>query len=511
MEKTFYLTTAIDYVNALPHVGTAYEKIGADALARFKRLCGVETFFLMGVDEHSANVERQARANGVPPQAYCDEMCAKFESVWRTLDISYDRFIRTSEPAHAATVREIFQRIARKGDIYKGKYRGWYCVSCEAFLKDSDLKDGLCPSHGKKPEWIEEDNCFFALSRYADPLKRHIEEHPEFIRPGARRNEILSFLSEGLEDISVSRAGAAWGIRCPSEESQSIYVWFDALINYVTGAGFHEDREGFARRWPADLHIVGKDITRFHCLIWPAMLMAADIPLPVSVWGHGFVHLGGEKMSKTRGTAIDPSVLAGEYGADSLRYFLLREVPFDRDGEFTLQKFINRYNADLANDLGNLCQRTLVIVAKYLGGAIPPPPADAGEAEGGLRHALLSVREPLCRDMEEMHFHSALERIWAAVACCNRYIDESAPWKLRKEANGEKRLAAVMYTLCESLRILALFIQPFMPMTSTGIRQQLGLTADVKFGSLRETEEFGILEAGLKIGRITPLFPKKEQ
>jgi len=510
MSKAFYLTTAIDYVNALPHVGTAYEKIGADALARFMRLKGVETYFLMGVDEHSANVERQAREKGMPPQAYCDEMSGEFEAVWRALGISYDRFIRTSQRTHVETVRALFKKIYARGDIYKGTYRGWYCLSCEAFLKDADLTDGLCPSHGKKPQWIEEENYFFALSRYQDALTKHIEDHPSFIRPEIRRNEIVSFLSEGLEDISVSRAGVEWGIRCPFDESQAIYVWFDALINYVSGAGYLDEPEQYARRWPADVHIIGKDITRFHCLIWPAMLMSAGLPLPRSVWGHGFVRLGGEKMSKTRGAAVDPVNIAREYGADALRYFLLREVPFDRDGEFTMKKFLTRYQADLANDLGNLCQRTLVLVMKYLGGAIPAPSAVVEAADGALRGALAHVLEPFCRDMEELRFSAALERLWSVVAHCNKYIDESAPWKLRKDSGKRERFATVVYNLCESLRILSILIRPVMPMTAATISAQLGLPASAGEERLRDAGNFGALTPGAKIGEVRPIFPRKD-
>lgn len=510
MKDTFFLTTAIDYVNDLPHLGTAYEKIGADALARYMRLKGTETFFLMGVDEHSANVETKARERGMEPLQYCDEMSAKFMEVWRRLGISCDRFIRTTGDAHVASVRELFSRIHRKGEIYKSKYRGWYCVSCEAFLKDSDLKEGLCPSHGRKPEWIEEENYFFALSRYQDALRRHIEEHPEFIRPEIRRNEILSFLSTGLEDISVSRAGIEWGIRCPFDEAQAIYVWFDALINYVSGAGFSDDPERFSRRWPADLHIVGKDITRFHCLIWPAMLMSAGLPLPRSIWGHGFVHLGGEKMSKTRGTTVDPVGLADEYGADALRYFLLREVPFDRDGEFTPEKFRVRYSADLSNDLGNLCQRTLVLVAKYLDGAVPAPSTDQTETDGELRHAISGAAAPFREEMEAMRFSQALERIWAVVGRCNRYIDESAPWKLRKDPLRVARFAGVVYNLCEALRVLSLLVSPFMPSTAAAMRMQLGLPPELKPGALDEAGRFGLLEAGTRLGEVKALFPRRE-
>ena len=509
MSKAFYLTTAIDYVNALPHVGTAYEKIAADALARFKRAMGVDTFFLMGVDEHSANVERQASSMGLSPKDYCDEMSGRFREVWHALGVSYDRFIRTTDPDHVETVKDIFSRILQKGDIYRGTYRGWYCVSCEAFLKEADLADGLCPSHGTKPEWIEEDNYFFALSRYGPALKRHIEEVPGFVLPQVRRNEILNIIDRGLDDISVSRAGMKWGIRCPADESQVIYVWFDALINYVTGAGYASDPEVFRSRWPADVHIVGKDITRFHCIIWPAMLMAAGIPLPRSVWGHGFVHLGGERMSKTKGTVLDPLTLCRNYGADALRYFLLREVPFDRDGDFTMERFIERYTSDLANALGNLCQRTLVFVKKYCGGSVPGPSGDRSDADGRLIAALRSAADDLVTEMNAMRFNVALERIWGAVQYCNRYIDECAPWRLRKEKGGEGRFSTVIYNLCEGLRAISLMISPFMPHTASGIREQLGLGGEAKSGCLARDTSFGLLEPGRPIGEVRPLFPKK--
>ncbi len=511
MKKTFYLTTAIDYVNALPHLGTAYEKIGADALARFKRLEGVGTFFLTGVDEHSANVDIQAREKGLSPEDYCDGMAGEFKKVWSLLGISYDGFIRTTDKTHVEVVRDIFQRIFESGDIYKGNYRGWYCLSCEAFLKDADLVDGQCPSHRKKPEWIEEENYFFALSRYGDKLKGHIEEHPDFIRPSARRNEILSFLSEGLEDVSVSRAGVEWGIRCPFDESQAIYVWFDALINYVSGAGFLRDEKSFKKRWPADIHIIGKDITRFHCIIWPAMLMSAGLPLPRSVWAHGFIHLGGEKMSKTRGTAVDPVNISKEFGSDALRYFLLREVPFDRDGDFTMERFLQRYNSDLANDLGNLCQRVLVIVKKYFGGVIPSPSeAAAIEMDNEFKVGLSGTSE-LFRDcMNELRFNVALERVWIAIFMCNRYIDKSAPWKLRRDPAKADRFATVIYNLCESLRILSILVCPVIPNTASAIREQLGLSGEVQPGSLKRAETFGLLKPGMKIGEVKPIFPKRE-
>ncbi|HEX5131311.1 MAG TPA: class I tRNA ligase family protein, partial [Candidatus Krumholzibacteria bacterium] len=352
MKPTFYLTTAIDYVNARPHLGTAYEKIGADCLARYKRLAGFDTYFLMGTDEHSTNVEREARNLGKEPQAYTDEMAPLFERTWKTLHISHDQFIRTTDPAHKRAVSALFQKIHDNGYIFEGMYAGLYCEGCEEFKVEKDLVDGRCPRHKTVPARIEEKNYFFALSKFSDRLKQRIIDDPDFIRPDMRRNEILKVIESGLEDISVSRSGKSWGVPLPIAPEQVVYVWFDALINYISALGFGGgDDAKFRRYWPCDVHIIGKDITRFHCLIWPAMLMAADVELPKSVFGHGFVYNRGEKMSKTIGNIVDPIDLAGFFGADALRYLLLREIAFDRDGDFTVELFVTRYNAELANEL----------------------------------------------------------------------------------------------------------------------------------------------------------------
>ncbi|MDA8216956.1 MAG: methionine--tRNA ligase, partial [Dehalococcoidales bacterium] len=354
MDK-FYLTTAIIYVNALPHVGHALEMIATDALARYKRLTGYDVFFLTGTDENSLNAERRARELGIPPQAYVDQMAATIQSVWQKLNISNDDFVRTTEERHRQTCQNFFEKVRQNGDIYKSTYEGWYCVSCEAFRAEDELVDGCCPIHtGQKAEWISEQNYFFRLSAYQDRLLKHIEEHPEFIEPEIRRNEIVNFIKSGLQDFSVSRASMRWGIPVPGDPQQVIYVWFDALLNYLTGVGYADNPEMFAHYWPANLHVVGKDITRFHAIYWPAMLMAGGVPLPKQVFGHGFVYQKGERMSKSRGNVVDPAGIADEFGADPLRYYLLREVPFDRDGDFAWPTFVQRYNADLGNDLGNL-------------------------------------------------------------------------------------------------------------------------------------------------------------
>ncbi|MBL7684876.1 MAG: methionine--tRNA ligase, partial [Deltaproteobacteria bacterium] len=357
--KTFYITTAIDYVNSLPHIGTAYEKIGADALARFKRLDGYEVHFQMGNDEHSTNVEKSAKAKNLDTKSYCDEMRQGFIDIWEKLRISFDDFIQTSEPRHHETAKALFDAIYKAGDIYEGEYEGWYCESCEAYYTEKDLVNEECPNHKQKPKWLKEKNFFFNLKKFEEPLRAHIEAHPEFILPEIRRNEILSLLNQGLENISVSRSGVSWGIPIPQKPSHVIYVWFDALINYLTAVGYGTDDVKFKKWWPAQVHVIGKDITRFHCVIWPAMLMSAGIALPKTVFGHGFVYLKGEKMSKTLGNVVTPLDIIDQYDADVLRYYLLRSSSFGSDGNFTWDEFITRYNSDLANDIGNLLNRTL--------------------------------------------------------------------------------------------------------------------------------------------------------
>ncbi|MFA6472920.1 MAG: methionine--tRNA ligase, partial [Candidatus Latescibacterota bacterium] len=352
-KQKFYITTAIDYVNSLPHIGTAYEKIAADCIARAKRLLGYDVRFCMGTDEHSINVKKKALESGLDPKAYADLMAPRFQEIWRKLSISYDDFIRTTESRHITGVTELFKRIDKAGDIYSDVYKGWYCEGCEAFIQEKDLVEGKCPNHARVPSWIEERNYFFRLSKYGQPLFEHIRNHPDFIRPETRKNEILRLIESGLEDISVSRSGFDWGIPLPEDPGHVVYVWFDALINYLSALGFGGSDETLVQKyWPADLHVVGKDITRFHCVIWPAMLMSAGIPLPVSVYGHGFIYHRGEKMSKSLGNVLSPLDVADRFGADPLRYFLLREVVFGNDGDFTYDRFIERYNSDLANDLG---------------------------------------------------------------------------------------------------------------------------------------------------------------
>ena len=514
MKKRFYITTAIDYVNSLPHIGTAYEKIGADCIARFKRMDGFEVHFLMGNDEHSINVKKAAQEKGFDPEVYCDRMAEQFQQIWSKLDISYDDFIRTTEARHGAAVQALFLKIHENGDIYKDTYEGWYCESCEAFLQEKDLVDGACPNHGSQPKWIEETNHFFALSKYGERLLQHIESHPQFILPEIRRNEIVNVIKGGLEDISISRSSFDWGIPLPIDSSHVVYVWFDALINYVSAVGYGSDDTLFNRIWPADIHVIGKDITRFHCVIWPAMLMAADIPLPKTVFGHGFVYLKGEKMSKSLGHVVEPLDVADSYGADPLRYYLLREGSFGRDGDFTWENFIDRYNNDLANDLGNLLNRTLNMILQYQNGIVHAPSENEAVDETLIStsiEALSHIRSSFSETADDIEFHTALTHLWNIIRRANKYIDETAPWILNKQGRVD-RLATVLYNTVESLRITALLIGPFMPKTAHKIWTQLGLEETTPFEdqTFENIEPWGQIPEGTKVRLSAALFPKIE-
>jgi methionyl-tRNA synthetase len=505
----FYITTAIDYVNASPHIGTAYEKIAADFLARAHRLAGYDVRFLMGNDEHSINVAREAAARGLAPLAYCDQMEGTFRSVWEHLDVAYDDFIRTTQPRHVQAVQALFAAVHAAGDIYKGTYKGYYCDSCEAFLQEKDLVDGLCPIHKRKPRWLEEENYFFALSRFAARLRQHIVDHPEFVQPEIRRNEVLRVIEGGLEDISVSRSGAEWGIPLPLDPRHVVYVWFDALINYLSALGWPDDGAGLTRRyWPADLHVIGKDITRFHCLIWPAMLMSAGLPLPRRVWGHGFVSIGGEKLSKSLGNIVAPAEVTERFGVDGFRYLFLREVPFNRDGDFSWSTYTERYNADLANDLGNLTSRTLAMVARYLDGRVPA--FERGEPQD---EPLLTALETAGRDyrtqVESFAIHGALVSVWSVIQAANRYIDVEKPWALAKSPEQRPRLGVVLRNLLEVLRQVSVLVQPAMPRKAVEMRRQLGLPSD--FSRLRFDDEL-VLPGGTweRVDPGPPLFPRLE-
>jgi methionyl-tRNA synthetase len=507
----FYITTAIDYVNSRPHLGTAYEKIGADAIARYRRLRGDDTFFMMGNDEHSINVKKAALAQGLDPVAYCDRMEEEFRRAWKNLDLSYDAFIRTTQPRHAAAVQEIYRRIKAKGDIYKSRYKGLYCVSCEAFKEPSDLKEGRCPNHAGTPiQEVEEENYFFRLSKYQPAVAEHIRSHPRFVRPETRRNEILSFIDQGLKDLSITRYKFGWGVPLPDDPDHTIYVWFDALINYVSGAGFPHDPARFGTWWPADLHVIGKDITRFHCVWWPAMLMAADLAPPESVWGHGFVYFGGEKFSKSKGKYITPDEAVERYGADAVRYFLLREVPWDRDGEFSWEKLQERYDSDLANDWGNLLNRTVDMAFRFQDGELRAP-ASALPADAALKERLVKLGPRYRELMDDFEMHTCLAEIWDAVRAVNGYIEACKPWALNK-AGDKGAVSTCLYNVAESLRILTILLSPFMPAACGKFWEGLGLGGAAALPAVRleEAAAWGALPHGTKLQRVPILFPKNK-
>ncbi len=472
----YYLTTAIDYVNSRPHLGTAYEKITADVIARYKRLAGFDVRFVMGNDEHSQNVFRQASEAGLDPLAYCDQMEQQFRQAWSSLDISFDDFIRTTQARHKAGVTEIVNRLHQAGDIYQGTYEGWYCVGCEAFKQEKDLVGGRCPLHAQsEPQWLKEDNYFFRLSKYRQPLLDHFAAHPQFIQPDARRNEILRLLESGLDDVSVSRAGQSWGIPLPFDPRSVVYVWFDALVNYASAVGLGTDAAMFEKWWPADLHVIGKDITRFHAVIWPAMLMAAGLPLPRRIFGHGFMTKDGQRMSKSNpGTIIDPAAAAARLGADPLRLFLTKEIVFGGDGDFSWSRFEEKYNVDLANNFGNLVNRVTAMAEKYRQGRLVA--TTPGER---LAATAATLVQAYTTAMDELSLDVACQTAFRLVDATNEYIASSEPWALAK-AGREAELDQVLWTASEGLRVATVLLSPVMPGSCWTILARLGVpVADV--------------------------------
>jgi len=506
MSRRFYITTAIDYVNGRPHLGHTYEKVAADALARYHRLLGEEVCFLTGTDEHGTKVARAAEADGMDVQAFVDRQAAAFRAAWDALDVSYDVFVRTTEDRHARAVQQVLERIRDRGDdLFEGTYEGWYCVGCEAYKPDKDLVDGRCPDHPTlDPRWVKEDNLFFRLSRFRDGLLAHLEANPGFVQPETRRNEVLAVLRGGLEDLSVSREGLGWGVPIPFRPGATVYVWFDALVNYVSGLGFADGDERFRRFWPADLHLVGKDITRFHCIIWPAMLLAAGLELPRAVYGHGWVlATGGQRESKSAGNVTDPVALAEQYGPDPVRYFLLGAIPFGKDGEFSRARLEEKYTSALANELGNLLSRTLNMAEKYRAG-VPDPD---GRPEPGIEDLCARATFAWREAMDRHQLDEGLQAAWNIVSTLNNLIQSREPWKVAKDPARERELSAFLYALCEGLRIAAVLLQPFVPRTARAVLERVGAPGDYA-APVAVTATWGRLVPGTAVVKGEPLFPR---
>ena len=508
-KKTFYITTPIYYPSDKLHIGHSYTTVAADAMARFKRLTGCRVFFLTGTDEHGQKIERRAQAAGKDPQQFVDEIVIWIKKLWQTLDISYDDFIRTTEPRHQKAVQKIVQKFYEQGDIYKAKYEGWYCTPCEAFWTERQLQEGCCPDCQRPVELVAEES-YFKMSKYVDRLVEHLEKHPDFIQPTARKNEMINnFIKPGLEDLCISRTTFRWGIPVPFDPDHVIYVWLDALTNYITALGYMSDDDHlFQTFWPANVQLIGKEIVRFHTIYWPIFLMALGLELPEKVFGHGWLLLDDGKMSKSKGNVIDPEVLVERYGSDAVRYFLLREIPFGADGHFSEEALVQRLNFDLANDLGNLLNRTLAMLKKYFGGKIPVP-GTAAAMDEELKKAAAELPAKLESLMDQLQFSNALAEIWKFIARANKYIDETMPWALAKKQE-EERLRTVMYNLLESIRIISVLLLPFMPQTPARIWRQLGMAEQPEIQTWDSILSFGQLPANLQTVPGEVLFPRLE-
>jgi methionyl-tRNA synthetase len=502
----FYITTAIAYTSRKPHIGNTYEMILTDTIARFQRYLGKDVFFLTGTDEHGQKIEEIAKEEGISPKAYVDKVAAQVKEIADMLNISYDKFIRTTDDYHVKAVQEIFQKLYDQGDIYKDEYEGWYCTPCESFWTETQLADGKCPDCGREVQKTKEEAYFFKMSKYQDRLMKHIEEHPEFIQPESRKKEMVNnFLKPGLQDLCVSRTSFKWGVPVSFDDKHVIYVWIDALSNYITALGYTPEEKGelYQTYWPADVHIIGKDILRFHTIYWPIILMALGEPLPKQIFGHPWMLFGEEKMSKSRGNVIYADDLVKRFGVDAVRYYSLHEMPFAQDGTITYEIFMSRYNSELANTLGNLVNRTVAMMNKYFGGEIQSPSAE-GEYDDQLKMVCLETVEKVAKSMETYHVADALDAIWSIAGRANKYIDETMPWALAKNEADKPRLGTVLYNLLEAIRFIASLLSAFMPATSESIRAQIN-AEDIRFSSL---SAFGAIKPGEKVGTAQPLFER---
>ncbi|NJK39249.1 MAG: methionine--tRNA ligase [Oscillatoriales cyanobacterium RM2_1_1] len=519
----FTLTTPLYYVNDVPHVGSAYTTMAADALGRFKRLQGYSVLLITGTDEHGLKIQRAAKSTECEPQAHCDRIVAQFIELWKRLNINYDRFSRTTAPSHKAIVEEFFQRVWGKGDIYLSQQTGWYCVSCEEFKEERDLiHEKYCPIHTQKQvEWRDEQNYFFRLSRYQSQLEALYQAQPDFIQPEARRNEVLNFVSQGLQDFSISRVNVDWGFPVPADPNHTLYVWFDALLGYITPLLDPESEPNLANalsnRWPINLHLIGKDILRFHAVYWPAMLMSAELPTPERIFGHGFLTKEGRKMGKTEGNTLNPFQLVDQFGADAVRYYFLKEIEFGQDGDYREDRFINTLNADIANDLGNLLNRTLGMAHKYFAGYVPQGLQPSGSYQDNpLPEMGARLKERVTRAYDTLAFSKACSEILAIAQACNKYIDDQAPWALYKQGKLD-RLQEVLYSVLESVRLAAYFLSPIVPGISSAIYQQLGYGVDfdnlvncLEVAPFKDHSCWGVLPVGQVLAKPQPIFQRLE-